>query len=103
MNIEYRSQLIATVNYLIHVRHTIFGETLNLAMLGDLKEINDSFDEGDVYKFELAHLKDLPDVNVERMVSLIEQIQTTIDLVIVDNKLEEDELQFDGMDRDGES
>lgn len=74
MTTEYRSELIESVNQLIQMRHRLFGDALNLALLGDLREINDAFDEGDSYKFELSHLKDSSDSNVNRLVSLIENI-----------------------------
>ena len=76
MTTEYRSTLVETVNRLIQMRHTLFGEALNLAMSGDLNEINDAFDEGDTYKFELSHLRDSSDSNVDKMVSLIQSIES---------------------------
>ena len=53
MEKTYRDYLIETVDYLINMRQNIFALALNLSMKNDLKEVNDVFDIGDTYSFEL--------------------------------------------------
>lgn len=95
MTENYREALIESVNGLIQARHKLFGDALGLAMSGDLAEINDAFEIGDKYTFELSHLKDSADANLNKLVVLIEEIQTTVDTLIEENEIEEDEIQWE--------
>jgi hypothetical protein len=56
-------------------------------MNGDLRDVNDAFDEGDEYSFTLEHLKGGSDINVARLVGLLEMIEQTVDTTINLNAL----------------
>ena len=92
MEKTYRDYLIETVDYLINMRQNIFALALNLSMKNDLKEVNDVFDIGDTYSFELNHLDNGSDVNVQKVVDLIKNIQVAVDSLININAIEENEL-----------
>ena len=92
MEKTYRDYLIETLDYLINMRLSIFALALNLSMKNDLKEVNDVFDIGDTYTFELNHLDKGSDDNVQKVVDLIKNIQITVDSLININVIEEDEL-----------
>ncbi|TVR78556.1 MAG: hypothetical protein EA412_08980 [Chitinophagaceae bacterium] len=88
MESTYREMLYETVNNLSKLREDIFETTLNLAMSNELKEINDVFEEGDVYHFELEHLKGGSDVNVIKLLDIIEHIDSTTESLININALD---------------
>lgn len=75
MENKYRKSLIETANYLIEVRHNLLGNALNVAMNNELKEIDSAFDEGDQYTFQLAHLENSDDNNLQKIVELIKSIE----------------------------
>lgn len=91
-NDEYRKLLINTVDYLIQTRQSAFNFALNLAMKNDLKEINDVFEEGETFSFCLNHLDGGSDVNVQKVVDLIRQIESIVDTLMNINAIDEDEL-----------
>ena len=96
MDKKYRNTLISSVDYLIEVRENVFEHALNLAMQNDLKEINDVFEEGDTYQFSLKHLDHSSDVNLQKIVDLIENIDSTIhslmNINVINNKDLENEI-----------
>jgi hypothetical protein len=92
MNIEYREQLVKTVDYLIEVRHILFNNSLNLAMKNDLKEIDEVFDIGETYVFSLNHLDNSSDINLQKVVDLIKNIEKTVDSLININVIKDEEL-----------
>ncbi|MDH4092123.1 MAG: hypothetical protein OEV74_17465 [Cyclobacteriaceae bacterium] len=92
---DYRKDFIRSVNYLVQVRHGLFDEAMNLAMLGDLRDINDAFEVGDTYTFELAHLQNSADSNVNALVSLIEEIQGIVDSLVSVNNIDRKEIEWE--------
>ena len=93
MDKEYRDTLIEAVDYLIEVRENVFTNALNLAMVSEFKEINDVFEEGDEFNFNLKHLDKSSDFNVQKIVDLIENIETTVFSLININVIKNDELE----------
>ena len=62
-------------------------------MNGELSEINDVFEEGDVFKFELSHFKESSDSNVNKLLSLIEEIEKFEGSFSNINKIVDSELE----------
>lgn len=85
--VRYRNLLLETIDYLYDMRQGVFGKALNLSMCGDLREIDEAFDEGDICNFNLEDLKAVNDINVARLVDLLEMIERTVDLTIDQNGL----------------
>lgn len=72
---NYRNHLIKSVQNLIETEQILFTNALNLCMFGDLKESDEIFDENDKFVFNLELLKSVDDLNVKKIVSIIESIQ----------------------------
>lgn len=55
----------------------MFDRALNLAMNGELSEINEVFEKGETYAFTLDHLDGSSDTNLKLLVELIKKVQET--------------------------
>ena len=93
MEKAYRNTLINSVDYLIEVRENVFAHALNLSMKNKLKEIDEVFEDGERYQFVLKHLDNSSDVNVQTIVNLIENIESTVHTLINVNVIKDDELK----------
>lgn len=77
----YQDQLLQTVDKLFELRHEVFTQVINLSMTGDMKEIDEAFEVGDEFQFELESFEDGSDTNVNLLISLVKQIQDAHDAV----------------------
>lgn len=75
----YKDQLLQTVDKLFELRHQIFTQVINLSMANEMKEVDDAFEEGDEFQFDIASFEDSSDTNLNLLVDLVKHIQTTHD------------------------
>ena len=80
------------LQYLVNIRHEIFEEALNYSMNNELKEFNDKCDAGDEFEFNLAHLDNSNDANLQLLVDLIKKTEQTCNSLANLNKIDLDEL-----------
>ena len=90
---NYRNHLIKSVQNLIETEQILFTNALNLCMFGELIESDESFEENDEFTFNLELLKSVEDLNVKKIVSVIESIQEKTKYLINVNAITETELQ----------
>ena len=93
MGNEYKEKIRESIKVLVDLRHTVFTSALNILMKGEFKEIDEVFGTGDIYTFSLNHLDNSSDINVQRLVDLIKNIETTTESIININGF--DIKQFD--------
>lgn len=89
----YRKRLIEAYKILIHFRSEIFSASLNLAMAGELKEIDKVFEVGDTYNFDIEHLKGTNDTNLNKFLEFYEQLENLMNTIANINTIEETELE----------
>ena len=89
---EYRKQLIDSCITLQIADRELFIAALNLAMSGELKEVNEVFDTGDVFKFEWGHFDNCSDVNLAKIVKVHQSISSTLESLININNITDREL-----------
>ena len=88
----YRKRLIETINILLESEEQFFSASVYLLLSGELKEIDEVFEVGDVYEFNLNHFKTSDDVNVKQMSELIEKIRGTVEFLMNVNNINDDDL-----------
>ena len=91
---DYKETLDETVDNLINVKHQLFENLVNIAMSNELIEINEVFEEGDVYSFELSHFEGSSDVNVNILVELIKKVEQTLHSICSLNNIEVGEKDY---------
>ena len=74
----YRQYIVQAITTLSECDNQIFTEGLNLLMSNELKEIDEVFEEGDVYEFSINHLESSTDTNVQLILKTIKEIRQTI-------------------------
>jgi len=89
---EYKERLIETLSVLSEIREKTFMQLLNLAMENELKEIDDAFEEGDKFVFELSQFEGLTDTNVQKLVDLCKNIESAYYDMIDLNGINEEEI-----------
>jgi len=88
MKPEYTEEIKETVRVLANTRQQLFERALNLAMKGPLEDIDEVFELGDVYDFKLAHLDNTTDINLQKLVDLIKEVEKTADSIVNLNDLD---------------
>lgn len=78
---SYRNKLIEAINYLSDCEGEIFTKMLNVAMSGEFKEIDEVFEEGDIYEFDIEQFRNSKDINVEKLVALHDHMNETIESI----------------------
>jgi len=93
-NIDYSNvyEIKSAIEQLVKIRHQLFEEALNYAMNNELKSINEAFDDGDKYQFELKHLDNSEDINLQLLVDLTKKVEATVDSIANLNKIDMDEF-----------
>ena len=89
---NYRNHLIKSVQNLIETEQILFTNALNLCMFGELRDSDDAFEENDEFSFNLELLKSVDDLNVKKIVEIIESLQIKTEYLINVNKITETEL-----------
>ena len=89
----YRERLIGAYKTLISIRVELFTSALNIAMAGELQEIDRVFEEGEVYNFEIEHLKSTNDINLTKLIEFHEQLDNLMNSIANINTIKESELE----------
>ena len=74
---NYREYLIDAIANLEDLRIQLFDDVINVGMHGIHSDINDVFESGDAYMFELAHFDKAGDPSLQLLVNLVKQIERT--------------------------
>jgi len=84
---DYTLNLTETITSLIDFEGKLFTDTVNVLMRGELKSVNDVFDNGDGYYFTLHHFQSSKDINVVKLAELIISIRKTVDFLREENNI----------------
>lgn len=91
---SYREFIIQTINTLVECDNQIFTEGLNLLMNNELKQIDEVFEEGDVFEFSINHLENSTDTNVQLILKTIKVIRQTINSLQNLNLIKDEEIEW---------
>ncbi|QEK50499.1 hypothetical protein FYC62_01570 [Pedobacter aquae] len=70
----YKFQVLETIEALDEIEGILYTRMLNLATEGELKEISDSFEIGDVVPFKYEDLKNIQDPNVNLLMNIFNDV-----------------------------
>ena len=62
-------------------------------MAGELKEIDEAFEEGDTFTFEIEHFKNTNDINLIKLVEFQEQLDGLMNSIANINAIKETDLE----------
>ncbi len=92
---NYRNKIIKSIETLLNFDEELFINGLNLIMKNELKEVDEVFEIGDVYTFNLNHLSTSSDKNVTLIADLIENVRNTVDTLMNINAIKDEEVNID--------
>lgn len=93
-NPKYHKDIVDTINTLIECERMTFTAGLNLLMQHEWSDINDKFETGEVFNFELEHLESAEDTNVLLIAKLVKEIDKTISSLKNLNVIEDEEIDL---------
>ena len=89
---NYIAQISDALANLEAVRNQLFDSVINVGMHGVHSDINDVFDPGDSYMFELEHFDKSDDPSLQTMVNLIKHIDNTTKKLLRINDMSMEEV-----------
>lgn len=90
----YNEYIVQTINTLVECDNQIFTEGLNLLMNNELRDINEVFEEGDVYEFSINHFENSTNTNVQFILKTIKEIRQTINSLQNINLIKDEEIEW---------
>ena len=88
----YREQLMDALANLEAIRNQLFDSVINVGMHGVHSDINDVFEPGDSYLFELAHFDNSADPNLQTLVNLIKHMDNSSKKLLRTNDMSMEEV-----------
>lgn len=79
---NYQVKLKSTFVHLNKFQVQLLESIINLSMTGDNKDINDIFQPGDIYNFQIDHFRNSKDVNINELVNLYDELENHIDTIV---------------------
>ncbi|MVN20396.1 hypothetical protein [Mucilaginibacter arboris] len=92
IGIKYRALLVETINKLEDFNSSTYNSILNLSMQGELKDIDDLFENGEVVNFKLADFRNLSDQNVQHLIEIMDFISEKYQILKNINTISDDDL-----------
>ena len=89
----YRENIVITYQHLLDFHQRLFTRIICVGMSGELKEIQDTFEVGDSYHFEIDQFRDLKDVNVHKLIRFYDQLEEVMNSLANLNGITEEELE----------
>lgn len=90
---NYKLAITEACTKIVDTRNELFSSLISVAMSGEYKELDEAFEEGDVFNFELAHFSFSKDVNVQKLYELIQKMEETyVSLLNLNGMSEEEDL-----------
>lgn len=91
---DYRNHVIEALQMLASVRNIIFTQIVNIASVGELKEILSVFEEGDSYVFDMDQFENSSDANIIKLMELCKKIENTFESIQNINAVKDEEISL---------
>lgn len=83
----YKEQLIDAVNKIVEIRETLFDAIVPLALEGELKEWNDTIENGEYFTFTKDMFEGANDINIKLLMELLNNVDNTFESLVNLNNL----------------
>ncbi len=88
----YREKLVLTYKYLLEIHEELLTRTINVAMTGELEDINSTFKAGESFQFDKEMFRDSIDENVIKLITFHDDLEDVMNSLANINGLTEEEL-----------
>lgn len=89
----YRNSILHTYKYLISVRNELITHSLNIAMTGEMNDIDKAFEVGDIYNFDIEQFKGTNDINLNKLIDFYEELENLMNSFSNINVITEEDLE----------
>lgn len=93
---SYRDQIVSVLKNLCKAREIVFFEIVDFDKTGESSEVQDIFNlaelRDDYYTLDLEQMTSVRDANLSKLINLCLSIQETIERMMSDNDIDEDEI-----------
>lgn len=89
----YREKIILTYRYLLSVHEELLTRIINVGMTGEYAEINNAFEPGDTFKFELKQFRGTKDVNLNKLITFFDELEKLMNSLANVNAITEENLE----------
>jgi hypothetical protein len=96
----YRDKILLSYRALEKSHDALTDRIINLGMLGEYAEINDVFEPGDTFQFNMEMFRDSKDENLLLLFRLFDKLEETMNSLANINGITKEEL--DGLEEEDE-
>lgn len=96
----YRKHLVDAVNNLMEAEQMLSTSALNISWFGELSHLSDAYDEGEQVEFDLSLLQTVDDLNVKKLVELLDPLYEAAQYLKNINAITDEELEEAGEPND---
>jgi hypothetical protein len=89
----YRDKSILTYRALQDTHEALMERIINVGMTGKYAEVNEVFQPGDTFKFDVEMFRDSKDQNLQLLFILFDTLEETMNSLANINGITEDELE----------
>ena len=89
----YREKIILTYRHLLEVHEELLTRIINVGMTGELAEINEVFEAGDEFQFDLAMFRETKDINLQKLIPFFDKLEDLMNFLANINAITEEELK----------
>ncbi len=88
----YKEKIILTYRHLIEVHEELLTRIINVGMAGDYAEVNEVFEEGDNFKFDLEMFRETKDQNLQKLISFFDDLEDLMNSLVNINGIKDEDI-----------
>jgi hypothetical protein len=88
----YRDKIILTYRALLKTHEELMERIINVGMAGQFAEVNEVFEEGDTFKFDLEMFRDSKDQNLQLLLKFFDELEELMNTLANFNGITQEEL-----------
>lgn len=89
----YRDKIILAYRALLETYEELMDRIINVGMTGEFAEVNETFQVGDSYKFNLLQFRGTKDTNLNLLLKLFDELEEVMNSLANINGITEEELE----------
>lgn len=88
----YRDKLILTYRALLDSHEELMERIINVGMTGPFAEVNEVFEAGDTFRFDLEMFRDSKDQNLQMLLNFFDELENLMNTFANVNGITQEEL-----------
>lgn len=89
----YREKILLTYKFLLEAHEELHTRIVNVGMTGVMADINNVFEEGDTYTFDMDQFRNTSDTNLNLLLNFFDELETLMNSLANLNNITEEELE----------